>query len=251
MEALKIVQNEIQKNFEKNSSVKTGRKKWCIGGAIVGVFGLICYLSVQFHLKNREELHQKLLDYSASGEIDKLKDSLTVEGQSNVVNFRGKEGKSLLMVAAERGNDEVVKLLLERGADIDLLSLGSKQLDVPKGKSALMFAVLGFLNNDPKPNTVRLLIEKGANVNLSDYYYKDFKYNALLLATFGQGNFMDTIKLFDEKRRKKTGNEMDDFDNEQIYLQAQKNLNSSREIILILRKNGATYPEGFSILGIK
>lgn len=62
-------------------------------------------------------------------------------------------GKSALHAAAERGNAEYIKILLERGADINIQN--------EEGYTPLMKAI--YREN---PETVKLLLDNGADVNI-------------------------------------------------------------------------------------
>src|SRR5581483_8881631 len=77
-------------------------------------------------------------------------------GESDVrVNCCDENGMTLLQHAAYKGNYEICKLLLERGADVN------SNTHV-HGYSALMFAALG---GQTHLNVVNLLLEAGADVS--------------------------------------------------------------------------------------
>lgn len=71
------------------------------------------------------------------------------------LNLRDREGETALMEAAEEGHTAVVELLLDRGATLDLFD--------HHGRTALMWAVL-----ENKPEVVALLLRRGAAVGLID-----------------------------------------------------------------------------------
>jgi len=71
----------------------------------------------------------------------------------------GFDGKTPLMGACDFGRAEAVALLLDRGADIDAKT--------PKGLTALMITVKGSWSN-PQFEVVKLLLRRGANVKLKD-----------------------------------------------------------------------------------
>ena len=86
---------------------------------------------------------------------------------------------SALMVASQNGHVEVVKLLLEKGAQIDD--------DGDRGRSPLMLA-----SQEGHNKVVKLLLEKGAQVNI----YRD-RVSALMIAS--QNGHGETVKLLLEK----------------------------------------------------
>ncbi|MBI3440696.1 MAG: ankyrin repeat domain-containing protein [Proteobacteria bacterium] len=74
--------------------------------------------------------------------------------KNEIVNVHNSLGVTALMKAAMGGNNDIITLLLERGADIDLQNRGNDRA------TALMYAVL-FDHKD----TVMLLLDKGADIN--------------------------------------------------------------------------------------
>ena len=101
--------------------------------------------------RNKQEFIKAL----RSGNLDDVKRLIKAPGVD--VNKTTFNDQTPLMLAAEEGTAEVVKFLLETGAD--------PKLEIP-GRTALLNAVA-------KPNnieTVRLLIAAGANVNARNQY---------------------------------------------------------------------------------
>ena len=74
---------------------------------------------------------------------------------SNLCFSAGNDGATALILASQNGNAEIVKLLLEKGSDINL-----QRSD---GFSALMAAV-----KDGHADVAKLLLEKGADPRLKD-----------------------------------------------------------------------------------
>jgi ankyrin repeat protein len=75
-------------------------------------------------------------------------------GQGAAINFRGKRGFTPLAIAAKNGRLEVVKYLLDHGANID-------QRDNDRLKTPLLAAAFsGYFE------VVKCLVEHGANVNI-------------------------------------------------------------------------------------
>jgi hypothetical protein len=73
------------------------------------------------------------------------------------VNIKDENGYNALMWASVRGYTDIVRLLLENGADINLQN--------ENGYTALMLASVSGITE-----IVRLLLEKGADVNIRDEY---------------------------------------------------------------------------------
>jgi ankyrin repeat protein len=90
-----------------------------------------------------------------SGETDKIRQSIAAD--KNVVTLRDKLGRTLLMEAAIFKREDIAKLLIENGADVN-----TKEV---KGWTALHFAIQSYL-----PDLVKLLISKGADVNARTHY---------------------------------------------------------------------------------
>jgi len=93
------------------------------------------------------------------------------------VNAQGKNGKTALHSAVEKGHEEVVKLLLECGANVD-----AQDKD---GKSILQFAV-----EKQHEKFVKLLLECGANVHTQD---KDGKTVLHCAVEKGQEKFVQLL----------------------------------------------------------
>jgi ankyrin repeat protein len=87
------------------------------------------------------------------------------------------DGTTSLMMAIQFGHVEVVKLLLDRGALIDIQNNW--------GGTALMFAICPFCG---KTECVRLLLEKGADMSIKDKDGKTAKDRAMEKEEKGQDN---------------------------------------------------------------
>jgi len=91
----------------------------------------------------------------------------------------GNDGGTPLMYAALAGNTEVIKLLLEKGADVNARHNGA-------GGALIPAAQMG------DPGAVKLLLEKGAEVNIS---HKS-GYTALMYAAAAESNDPELINAF-------------------------------------------------------
>lgn len=78
----------------------------------------------------------------------------------NLVNYESPEGHTFLQKAVTRGNIEAIKILLERGADINCRKM---YFGTP-----LTLAV--YFN---RPDCVKLLLDHGADINLKDFWVND------------------------------------------------------------------------------
>ncbi|CAF4065249.1 unnamed protein product [Rotaria sordida] len=81
-------------------------------------------------------------------------------------NHQNQSGISALMLAAEQGYFECIKLLVQAGADLDLAPSGpgADNLNIT-GQTALFMATL-----KDRVDVVKYLIEKGADVNVQNFY---------------------------------------------------------------------------------
>ena len=113
------------------------------------------------------------------------------EGQ-DINDLNGYAGKSVLHIAADNGDQEMVKFLIEKGAKLDLLTSRKQHFynNLPWGNGVIGTTipplVLPITNNDLE--TVEILLKAGANPNLdlpkfykwSDYI-QDVKMQELLV----------------------------------------------------------------------
>jgi ankyrin repeat protein len=108
--------------------------------------------SAGFVLSRKKRRRDALLSAAEEGRTDDVK--LLVDKGADVNIASPKTGRTSLMRAAENGHLDVVEFLLQKGARINLKSTYS-------GKTALMRAV-----QYGHERIVKLLMEKGADVNL-------------------------------------------------------------------------------------
>ncbi len=98
-----------------------------------------------------------LHDAARSGDSQQVEQLL--DGKSVDINARFNEGSTALMIAAFNHNIDVVRVLLEAGADVNL------QNDF--GSTALMEAVLFDFEGDTQV-LLEVLLEAGANIYVKD-----------------------------------------------------------------------------------
>jgi ankyrin repeat protein len=103
--------------------------------------------TVSSHAQNNDE---RLWRAAASGDLEGVKSAI---GQGAHVDYKGRAGFTPLNAAARQGNLEVVKYLVEHGADID-------KSDNNRDKTPLLAA--SFKGHF---DIVKYLVEKGAKVN--------------------------------------------------------------------------------------
>jgi ankyrin repeat protein len=109
----------------------------------------------------RRELRQMNVEYSENSFIKSAKegDILAIRLFLNAgmnPNAKDGEGKTALIAASEAGRDQVVKLLLAKGADIEAK-------DNERDATALLWA-----SAKEKTKTMRILLDKGANIRAKD-----------------------------------------------------------------------------------
>ena len=89
--------------------------------------------------------------------------SLPKSSELRAINELLAEGGTLLAEFAGNGNTEGVQILLDLGVPVDALYDGDPYFDIAKDSTALHVAAWKAW-----PKTVKLLIERGANVNAQD-----------------------------------------------------------------------------------
>lgn len=104
---------------------------------------------------NKTELDKALIDFAMDNRLDGVKNCLSLGANINAEN---ENGVTSLMYAALRDHGDVVKHLLECGADIDRID--------NLGQTALSKACHGY--STPGEAIIRALVEQGANINHQD-----------------------------------------------------------------------------------
>lgn len=158
----------------------------------------------------------------------------------NNINYRNDENWSALMMACANSNtysnNEIVKLLLENGADPDL--------ENNKLETALIISFNNILSKDSNIETLQLLLENGANIDIENNYYLH-----ILLCACNYSN-TDLIKILLEKNS--DVNKINKYGTTALLCLC-RNLNIAHniEIIEFLLKKGAnpnSYIHGYTPL---
>lgn len=145
-----------------------------------------------------------------SGETDKIRQNIAAD--KNVVTLRDKLGRTLLMEAAIFKREDIAKLLIENGGEINAQD--------KKGWTALHFAVQSYL-----PNLVKLLIDKGAHIDPQDDYGNTPLFKAVIQSA-GRGEIIRLLLTAGANRNlaNKSGNspyklaqEITNFDLKQFF----------------------------------
>jgi RNA polymerase sigma factor (sigma-70 family) len=122
----------------------------------IGGIGMITYKVVASeNAQDRSDINKALFDAVIAGDLTQVKNLLDKGADANATQQQGEgKGITVLMFAASKGNVDITKLLIERGADVNGKQL--KSMNTP----LMLAAVASHLE------VVNLLLEKGADVNM-------------------------------------------------------------------------------------
>src|SRR5579872_1940707 len=124
-------------------SIKGG--KTMIHHALIGWAALLGLICAPVSPTRADAIH----DAAQNGDVSRVRSLL--QADPHLVNAKHNRDRMPLLYAAEKGHTEVVRLLLQKGADI-----GARNYE---GLTALHFALVY-----KHPDTARLLIARGADV---------------------------------------------------------------------------------------
>lgn len=99
------------------------------------------------------------------------------------VNAPDQHQTTPLQWAARFSSDKLVRLLLDAGAELEL---GADAV----GYAALHYSTIHYAAGQGSPETIRLLVERGANINIKDKYGRTPLH---LLALFKRGEVVDLL----------------------------------------------------------
>ena len=142
-----------------------------------GIYHWICKPFIFNTLKE----NKTLIIAAQNGHIEEIVQLLLEKGAD--VNAKDNDGRTALMFAAEKGHTEIVQILLKKGADVNA--------EDEYGGTALMIAA-----ENGHTEIIKLLLEKGADVNAKDWYGK----TALMYAAYY--GHTETVQLLLEKGAK-------------------------------------------------
>lgn len=133
-------------------------------------------------LKIKDDKDRNILHYSAlNNSVNILKYLMNYKESKRIVNNKDKYGNTPLKLAIQKGNKEVVEILLDNGADIHLR-------DNFLGFTPIMVAA--FCG---KKEIVRILYSRGANL-----YDRDLQYNMSIPFWIVKRNNKDMLKFIIE-----------------------------------------------------
>ena len=89
---------------------------------------------------------------------------LFINNTNNDINCQTPEGWTGLIISCFNQQEEIAKLLIENGANINYIN--------PKGTTVFMYAKTPILNNQKDTVFLNYLLENGANINALDIYNK-------------------------------------------------------------------------------
>lgn len=134
------------------------------------------------------ELNQELVKAANNGELAKVKQLIEKGADVNVVtNDRFLGAIPVLMVATQRGHMDIVQFLVENGAEVNAPTTG----DVEGGTALMIASARGHLD------IVKFLVENGADVNARTTGDVEVGTTALMLAS--QEGYFDIVKFLAEK----------------------------------------------------
>lgn len=124
--------------------------------------------------------------YDSMASLERVQRQLTEDSSTINVNELDDDGLSALMIAANEGDGDLARLLLEHGADVNVRAVKDNLLPNVLGSTALHFAVL-----NGNTNMVKLLLEHGA-----DPFYVNSEGNTPLHYLSFVGSLTPQIDIF-------------------------------------------------------
>jgi ankyrin repeat protein len=115
---------------------------------------LALLVDIHTFINSMSSLYKQLMKAAFDGKLVDVKRLVQDEGAD--VNFKGEDGSTALYVASMRGRSEVVRFLVENGADVHCKK---------NGNTALHFASMSG-----HAVVVRFLVENGADIDCKNTY---------------------------------------------------------------------------------
>ena len=121
-----------------------------------------------------------LFDFIEKNDKEGLKNALS----TNNINWIDQFGYSALHIALSKGFDEIAKMLIEAGIDVNLQD--------SKGQTALHYCA--FYN---KPEIAKVIIRNGGSLNIADRFGNEALWTAVI-SDKGFGNRVEIVRIFIE-----------------------------------------------------
>ncbi|MDQ7825151.1 MAG: ankyrin repeat domain-containing protein [Candidatus Eremiobacteraeota bacterium] len=113
-------------------------KKKHIAASVIAILLIIMMVWIYDNIFIIEVERKSLAEGAASGDVAKVTSALDKKPQ--LLNKPGEDGRTLLHIAAVQGHTPVVKLLVERGADLNVKTADGKtplKIALESGKTEL------------------------------------------------------------------------------------------------------------------
>jgi ankyrin repeat protein len=136
-------------------------------------------------IREQNQLVEKFISIATAGNSTEVRRSIEIGVEIDAIGARG---HNALMAAAYYGHRSIVKILLEAGADPNLLSDGEDGLGY--GMSALMFVAGSFFASN-RDSIAKLLIAGGADVDLQGAKGK----TAMMYAAIAGSGYRACVKI--------------------------------------------------------
>ena len=162
-----------------------------------------------------------LLEAVSKNNIDDVK-SLLDNGAYELINNRNIDGNTALIIASIKGNKNIVILLLDNGAEIDIKN--------NNGNTALMLA-----SNYGHKDIVELLLDNGANYNIVNHGIQN---TALMMAS--NNGHADVVQLLLNK-----GSDPNKINEEGTTALMIASYNGYTDIVKLLLENGSNTKKGY------
>ena len=130
--------------------------------------------TIDYDLLINRDKNRELFESALKNNIELAREC--IECGVDINNRQGVDGFTPLIAAAYSGSLDVLKLLINKGADINLCCY--------KGSSPLMHAMYSYKKNGKK-DTFEFLEKKNANQELVDIYQKSIRDYAKEMKIFG------------------------------------------------------------------
>lgn len=232
--------DKVAKKIKKNQEIARIKNKKLKKTSIIVILLIVLTSSLLMgvkyykHLSEKKEVEaQKIITGELTdGFIKKVreKDCMGVEKLINEglkINLIDKNKQSPLLIAAENADEDMIKLLIENGADVDVRNM--------QDETAMVIAVKNARNLelDKINNVVKILLENGADADIQDF--KEETVLHLAVANIGK---QEIVKMLLEENV--NVNLKNEWDRTALHEAIKNSFDSyHEEIIKLLLDNGA------------